>query len=194
MKTKKGKTVFIDFSLTEKGQHFKTVVQEYDDHHRITIGRIYLEFDKKSKKCRFSATDFDNNPIFEDYEDLYTIRKMFIKHGESLAMSVPVNPNRAGKSERLAWFQKDERTADLKGVRDRKSSEKVKNTSKQNPETKVTEEQKEKEQDERNTERYTDEERDQMEEEQDVTAERMEELEELRDQGDDREQEMGIEM
>ena len=194
METTKGKTVFVEYSTAEKGQHFMTVVQN-KDHLRIIIGRIYREYDKENKKYEYYATDFANNQVFADYKDLYAIKKQFIEHGDSLAYAVPVNPNRSRQSERLISPQRDERTTDLKGIRDKKSSkEKSKEASKQNPDAKINADQKEKEYDEPNTERNTDSDRVQEDQEQDIASERMEELEELRDQGDDREQEMEIEM
>ncbi len=194
METKKGKTVFVEYSTADKGQHFMTVVQN-KDHHRIIIGRIYREYDKENKKYKFYAADYANNQVFADYKDLYAIKKQFIEHGDSLAYAVPVNPNRSRQSERLISSQKNERTSDLKGIRDKKSSkEKTKEASKTNPDAKTNEDQKEKVQDERNAERYTDSERVQEDQEQDITSDRMEELEGLRDQYDDREQDMEIEM
>jgi len=192
METKKSKTVFVEYSTADKGQHFMTVVQN-KDHHRIIIGRIYREYDKENKKYEYYAADYANNQVFADYKDLNAIKKQFIEHGDSLAYAVPVNPNRSRQSERLISSQKDERTADLKGIRDKKSTkDKTKEVSKQNPDTKTNEDKKEKDQDERNAERYTDSERVQEDQEQDITSERMEELEELRDQGDDREQEIEV--
>ncbi|RPH33012.1 MAG: hypothetical protein EHM93_06780 [Bacteroidales bacterium] len=194
METKKGKTVFVEYSTADKGQHFMTVVQN-KDHHRIIIGRIYKEYDKENKKYEYFATDFANNQVFADYKDLHAIKKQFIEHGDNLAYAVPVNPNRPRHSERLISPQRDERATDLKGIRDKKSSkEKAKEVPRQNPDTKINEDQKEKEQDLKNTEKYTDTEQIQEDQEQDIASERMEELEELRDQGDDREQEMEIEM
>lgn len=192
MEAKKGKTVFVEYSTANKGQHFMTVVQN-QNHQRIIVGRIYREYDRENKKYKYYATDFANNQVFADYKDLHAIKKQFIEHGENLAQLVPLNRSR--QSARPILSQKVDRAVELKDVRDKKSSERVRDTSKQNPETKVTEEEKEKEkeQGERNTERYLDEEQNQ-EEEQDITSERMEELEELRDQDDDREQEMEIEM
>lgn len=190
MEAKKSKTVFVEYSTADKDQHFMTVVQN-KDHHRIIIGRIYKEYNKENKKYEYYATDFANNQVFTDYKDLYAIKKQFIEHGDSLAYAVPVNPNRSRQSERLISPQRDERTTDLKGIRDKKSSkEQSKEVSKQNPEAKITEDQKEKVQDERNTERYADTEQMQEDQEQDIATERMEELEELRDRGDDREQEI----
>ena len=194
METTKGKTVFVEYSTADKGQHFMTVVQN-KDHHRIIIGRIYREYDKENKKYTYYAADFANNQVFADYKDLYAIKKQFIEHGDSLAYAVPVNPNRTRQSERLIPSQKDERTTDLKGIRDKKSSkEKTKDVAKTNPDAKTNEDQKEKEQDLRNTKEYTNTEQVQENQEQDIASERMDELEELRVQGDEKEQEMEIEM
>lgn len=194
MEAKKGKTVFVEYSTADKGQHFITVVQN-QNHQRIIIGRIYREFDKENKKYKFYATDFANNQVFADYKDLYAIKKQFIEHGESLAMSAPVNPNRSREAGGLISSPKVERSNELKDVRDRKSSkEKTKEVSKQNPNTRTNEDQKEKEQDEKNTEKYSGKEQVQEDQEQDITSDRMDELNDLRDQGDDRGQDMEIEM
>lgn len=194
METTKGKTVFVEYSTAEKGQHFMTVVQN-KDHHRIIIGRIYREYDKETKKYKYYATDYANNQVFADYKDLYAIKKQFIEHGDSLAMTVPVNPNRLKPTERMVLSQKPERANELKGIREKKSTkEKTKDAARTNPDDKTNENQKEKEQDEKNTEKYKDTDHALEDQEQNIASERMDELEELRDQGNDREQEMEIEM
>jgi hypothetical protein len=194
MRTNESKTVFVEYSTAEKDQHFMTVSQN-KDHQRVIIGRIYREYDKEAKKYKYYATDYASNQIFTDYKDLYAIKKQFIEHGDSLAMSVPVHPNRSRPTERLISTQKPERANELKGIREKKSSkEKTKDVAKANPDAKINENQKEKEQDSRNTEQYSDKEQIQEDQEQDIATERMDELEELRDQSDDREQELEIEM
>lgn len=208
------KTVFIEYSSSDKGQHFMTVVQN-KNHQRIIIGRIYREYDKETKKTKYLATDFAGNQVFVDYKDLSAIKKQFVEHGDNLAMNVPVRPNQSRQTLKLALSQKAERNEDLKNIREKKSEkEKTKEVSKTN--TKTNENQKEKERDLKNTEKYKDaeqgkeeanskenvqaqgtaesnsEEKIQEEPEQDIASERMEELEDIREQNDDLEQDIDL--
>lgn len=212
METKNGKTVFVEYSTANKGQHFMTIVQTMD-HRRIIIGRIYRDYDKETKKTNYIATDFDGNKVFVDEKDLYAIKKKFIEHGQNLAQMIP-NPGAYAKQNKpFVFTQKAERNNELKNVREKKSEkEKTKEVSKQNPNAKTNENQKEKEKDLKNTEKYKDTEKSkevnnskensqeqetaesnseaQVQEVPDIESERMEELDDLREQGEDLEQEI----
>ncbi|MFH0866630.1 MAG: hypothetical protein V1904_10565 [Bacteroidota bacterium] len=209
METKKGKTVFIEYSSSAKGQHFITVVQNVD-HNRIIIGRIYREYDKETNKYNFRATDFEGGQIFVDIKDLYALKRNYIEHGPNLAMSIPKNPNRV-RPEKPIYINKGERNTELKNIREKKTSkEKTNEVSKTNPD------QKEKEQDSGNTVKYKDNERDKDEgnskenipqqevaesnsvnpfQEYPIEPEKSErdiELENIREDNEDREQDMEI--
>jgi hypothetical protein len=152
METKRSKTVFIEYSSSEKGQHFMTVVQNVD-HKRIIIGRIYRDYDKENKKSTYRATDFAGGPMFFDTQkDLYALKQKFIEHGHSLAMSVPQIQR---PTEKPVYTPKAERANAIKNIREKKTSkEKTKEVLKTNPKSKTNNDQKEKEQDSKNPVKY----------------------------------------
>ncbi len=206
--SKKGKTVFIEYSTANKGQHFMTVVQNLN-HDRIIIGRIYREYDSETKKYNYMATDFDGNKVFADYKDLYAIKKQFVEHGQSLAQMVP-NPRAYAKQNKPFEFsQKAERKNELKNIREKKTEkDKTKEVAKQNPNEKTSPNQKEKEEDLKNTEKYKDNEQGKgepdkeqaIQEEPDNNepdnekSDREIELAEIREDSEDREQEQEMEL
>lgn len=211
METKKGKTVFIEYSSSAKGQHFITVVQNVD-HKRIIIGRIFREYDSEAKKSKYRATDFAGNQVFVDYKDLYAIKKQFIEHGQSLAQNVQLNANHVKQLGKIVSSQKAERSNELKNAREKKSTkEKTKEVSKTNPKAQTNPEQKEKEQDAKNPVKYKDNEQDAKENEQKLEttesekqmqeetgniemSEREAELNQIREDNEDKEQDMEIDM
>ena len=212
MITLRSKTVFIEYSTANKGQHFMTVVQNLN-HERIIIGRIYREYDQEDKKYKYRATDFEGGQIFAGYKDLYAIKKQFVEHGESLAQMIP-NPRAYAKQNKpFTISPKTERKDELKNIREKKTEkEKTKEVAKQNPDAKTNPNQKEKEEDSKNTEKYKDteqgkekidsrenmqetaesnsEEQIQEEPEDIQTSEREAELEDIREQNEDREEEL----
>jgi hypothetical protein len=214
METKKSKTVFIEYSSYNKGQHFMTVVQT-QDHKRIIIGRVYKVYDKENKKTHYYATDFEGNQVFKNITELYALKQKFIEHGPNLAMVVPSVPGKSRQSSGLVIPQKAERKLDLEKIRDKKSS-KEKTKEVKNTDGKTNNDQKEKEQDSKRAERYKD--VDQKLEEhnskenipentvpdtemsaqeetfEDQTSERENELEQIRDDNEDRDQDLEIDM
>ena len=154
--TAKSKTVFIEYSSSEKGQHFITVVQTID-HKRTIIGRIYREFDKETKKPNYYAKDFDGNQVFADITELYALKKNFIEHGKNLAdMEKMTQLKKVKQQEKpVNSMQKAERTNSVKTIRDKKfTKEKTKEITKQNPNEKAKNTQIEKEQDLNNTTKF----------------------------------------
>jgi hypothetical protein len=216
--TKKGKTVFVEYSSANKGQHFMTVIQKAD-HERIIIGRIFREYDSETKKSTYRATDFAGNQVFAGYKDLYAIKKQFIVHGQTLAQNVPVNVNHAKSQEKMIIIPKTKRINELKNIRGIKTTkEKTKEVPKPNPKAKINPDQKEKEQDIKNTEKYKDTEQSKdgnkskenipvqetaesnsekeiHEEPEDIkTSEREAELDQIRDEDEDLEQEQEMDL
>ena len=149
MEIKRGKTVFIEYSSAEKGQHFMTVVQT-QDHKRIIIGRIYREYDNEKKKTQYRATDFQGNQVFVDYKDIYTLKKKFIEYGQSLAMAIPSIPKPSRLKGVLSHPHSAKRINELKTIREKNPTKAI---SKTNSNVK-TNDIKEKELDSKNPERY----------------------------------------
>jgi hypothetical protein len=211
METKE-KTVFIEYSSHKPQQHFMTIVQT-KEHQRIIIGRVFREYNEETKKTMYHATDFEGNRIFADIQDLATLKRKFIEHGPSLANAVP-NPRAYAKQNKpFVFSQKPERVNAIKDIRDKKT-EKTKEVSKPKPTAKSTENQNEKIQDSKTTEKFKEVEQgkdgniptedipenieskfeEPIENEQDTTSQRMEELEEIREEDNDKEQDLEIEM
>lgn len=208
METKKSKTVFIEYSSYNKGQHFMTVVQT-QDHKRIIIGRVYKEYDKENKKTKYYATDFEGNQVFKDTTELYVLKQKFIEYGPSMAIVIPSMPGKSKQSSGLVIPQKAERKLDLEKIRDKRSSKEKTKDVKNN-------DQNGKEQDSKKSERFKD--FDQKPEENnpkenipentvpdtemstreetidDQTSERENEIEQIRDDNEDREQDLEIDM
>jgi len=211
METKKSKTVFIEYSSSAKGQHFITVMQNTDGQRQI-IGRIFREYDEENKKPRYRAEDWAGNAVFVDIKELPELKKKFIEHGKNLAMIIPKNPVRQMHKDREGYpFSKNnQRGKEIKQIREKKTTkDKSKEVLKTNPD------QKEKEQDSKNPTKYKDTEQGRevapkenvqepaesnseksiQEEPEDIrTSEREAELDQIRDDGEDREQEMEIDM
>jgi nicotinamide mononucleotide adenylyltransferase len=219
METKE-KTVFIEYSTNKPEQHFMTIVQT-KDHQRIIIGRVFREYNAETKKTIYHATDYEGNKIFADIHDLSALKKKFIEHGQSLANTVPNPRAYARQNKPFVFSQKPERVNAIKELRDQKTEKtKSQEVSKLKPNEKAKEIQKENQkelsEDSKNVEQYKDvasnrtdtvskenvpesiesdsEQPIQSEQDIDITSERMEELEELRDQDNDREQDLEIDM
>ena len=218
METQKNKTVFIEYSSSEPGQHFMTVVQT-QDHKRIIIGRIYREYDKGTKKSKYNAKDFAGNQVFVDVTDLYSLKKNFIEHGKNLADMSKMAQLKKGKQPEkpMTSLQKAERANTVKNIREKKVTKgKAKEITPKNPNTKANDNQKE--QDSKNPERNKATEQGKGEtnskenvpgqesvesnsadttQEEPIEAEKSErdlELEEIREANDDREQEQELEI
>ena len=158
METQKSKTVFIEYSSSEPGQHFMTVVQT-QDHKRIIIGRIYREYDKETKKSKYHAKDFAGNQVFADITDLYALKKGFIENGKNLADMAKMSQQKKMKQPEkpVNSLQKAERTSAVKNIREKKfTKDKTKNITQNKPNEKAQNTRIEKEQDAKNTEKYKD--------------------------------------
>ena len=216
--SKKGKTVFVEYSTANKGQHFITVVQNVD-HKRIIIGRIYREYNSETKQTTYRATDFAGNQVFVDHKELYVLKKQFVEHGDTLAMTAQTMQSQTRQTGRMPFSQKEERKTEVKNLREKKpAKEKTKEVLKDDIREKRAINQMERVQDSKNTEKYKDaehnkevnhskenvstnetaesnsEEQIQEKQEQDIASERMDELEDIRDGKDDLEQEQEIDM
>ena len=151
------KTVFIEYSYARKGQHFMTVVQTID-HERITIGRIFREYDPDFKRTNYQAYDFAGNQIFFNTNDISELKNKFKKSGKFLA-DANLATQRASRQQnvRIPTNQKTARTNDIRALRDKKTD--IEKGKTKTPEKeKITEKTKlnamEKEQDEKNATQY----------------------------------------
>ena len=121
MKTQKGKTVFIEYSTAEKGQHFMTVIN-YADGKRKIVGRIFSEYDKEKKQMNYTATDWAGNQIFADTEKLYDLKNKFIERGKALAQFTPQQEPTQEEEEMAKHFpESEERGDEVKEIRERKA-------------------------------------------------------------------------
>jgi hypothetical protein len=212
MKTK-AKLLFIEYGSYNKAQHFITVVVIMN-HQRIIIGRIFKEFNNQTKKYEYYSTDALGNRVFADYKELHAIKKQFKEHHETLAMALQTMPKQTKQVGAIPFHHKAKRANEVKNIREKKTDkEKTKEVLKNKISEKRTLDQMERVQDSKNTEKYKDvehnkdeniskenvqetaesnssEEQIQGNPEQDIASERMEELEDIRDQGEDLEQEM----
>ena len=111
------KTVFVEYSSNKPGQHFITVIKTVDGKRRI-IGRIFREYDKENKKASYVARDWSGTQVFQDIPDLPSIKKNFIEHGKTFAMTLPVNPNHEQEKE---LDEDTQREIELKEIRERKA-------------------------------------------------------------------------
>jgi hypothetical protein len=156
METFLSNSKFTEYNNTRGGRYF--IKAERKDHGQwVTIGYIFRSYNNETKKTTYRATDFGGNQVFVDYKDLSAIKKQFIEHGQTLAQSVPVNVNKEKLQEKIMIVPKAERNNELKNIREKKASkEKTKKISKENSKVKKSPDQKEKEQDVKNTEKYKD--------------------------------------
>ena len=192
MDTQKSKTVFIEYSTVEKGQHFMTVMQTMD-HRRQIIGRIYREYDNENKKAVYKATDFEGNEIFADTKDLVSIKKKYVESGKELAMVIPVNPNHRAQKERETLSTDFPRGKEVKQIREKKTVKKNKEQEIKEPKSETNERDLELNQI-RNPESKQETEKTQDNREAPEKSEREQELEQIRDDHDDRDFEHGIDL
>jgi hypothetical protein len=206
METKTGKTVFVEYSSANKGQHFMTVVQTID-HKRIIIGRIFREYNQETKKAKYRATDFAGNQVFADDKDLYSLKKHFIENGKNLADMSRMAQRSNVRKEKQSFPPKVERNDAVKKTRVKKTTkEKTKVEEKQNPNSKEINSERNKDLEqvrekgqskENNQEKEEPEPENQIQDEQsneqeNEISDRENELDEIREEDNDREQEMEI--
>lgn len=111
------KIVFIEYSSNKPGQHFMTVMKNVDGKRRI-IGRIFREYDPENKKTVYTARDWAGNPVFQDIPDLTSLKKSFIEHSKTLALTIPKDPARQKETE---LSEEEDRRLDLKEIREQKT-------------------------------------------------------------------------
>jgi hypothetical protein len=159
MATQEGKTVFIEYSTAEKGQHFMTVVQTMN-HKRVIIGRIYRDYNPETKKTYYRAYDFQGTQIFGNGFDITELKNKFKKNGKFMAdMSIATRNQARQASIKIPNEQKTSRVNDINSIRDKKAGKekenpKDKEKEKANEKTKLN--QMEKEQDAKNATQYKD--------------------------------------
>lgn len=74
-----GRTKYLEYSESDLGQHFITVIRG-----KIVLGRIYREFDGTTKKYKYSAKDAAGYPIFADEKTLSGIKKRFAETNKEI--------------------------------------------------------------------------------------------------------------
>jgi len=125
METKKGKTVFIEYSSAKKGQHFLTVIQITDGKRKI-IGRVYRVYDKENKKTNYIATDWAGNQIFTDTHDLPSIKKKYIESGKYLTAIMPELPKHDEPESIEPDYENTAREKEIKEIRERNTEKEKK--------------------------------------------------------------------
>lgn len=134
------KTVFIEYSSSEKGQHFMTVVQVTNGNRQI-IGRIYREYNKENKKTNYHAVDWAGNPVFVDFKELSVLKQKFIENGKQMTMLIPQNPNHRfqDQKDKEPYIGKVNRDKQIKQVREQKTTKKAKGKEQEKAEKKENE-------------------------------------------------------
>jgi len=122
---KKEKTIFIEYSTSEIGQHFMTVMQNGNGQRKI-IGRVYRQYNKENNKTKYIATDHTGSPIFLDTAGLTDLKRKFVEKGKDMAYAIPDNPNHQHlKDLDQADSENADREKELKEIRE-KNTEKDK--------------------------------------------------------------------
>jgi len=146
METFLSKTRFTEYDTTPRGRYFIKAERNYGNQW-ITIGYIHREYDAVNKKYIYKGKDIEGGPIFADIKDIYTLKKKFIEHGQTLAMVIPKKPNRQAQKDKEPYHGKSNRANEIKNIREKKSSkEKTKEVR--------TPDSKEKEQDSKNPTKF----------------------------------------
>lgn len=157
METTTSKTVFIEYSSARQGQHFMTVVQTMN-HERVIVGRIYRDYNPETKKTYYRAYDFAGNQVFVNCFDISELKNKFKKSGKFLAeVSLATRKQARQVNLKLPNDQKVSRINDIKSIRDKKTDkEKLKTKDQEKVSEKTKLNQMEKEQDEKNHVQYKD--------------------------------------
>jgi len=152
METTTSKTVFIEYSSSRPGQHFMTVIQTMN-HQRVIIGRIYRDFDQANKKTIYKAYDFNGDQIFPNGIDLNDLKSRFKRSGKMLAEMVMTHQQGRQVKSLAQGDSNSTRKQEIKTIRDSKTDkgkEKVKDQRKPKEHEKADLTRMEKEQDEKN--------------------------------------------
>jgi hypothetical protein len=159
METTTSKTVFIEYSSARKGQHFMTIVQTMN-HERVIVGRIYRDYNPETKKTYYRAYDFAGNQVFVNCFDISELKDRFKKSGKFLAeVSLATRKQARHVNLKIPNDQKVSRINDINSIRDKKTGkekEKTKDQQKDKDSEKTILNQMEKEQDAKNPTQYKD--------------------------------------
>ena len=209
-------TRFVEYPKAVAGQYSikaekKIIENKTEDRFNtkwITIGYLTKKFSKEENKYIYTATDSTGNQVFQNIKELHVLKQAFRDNGKQLAENAQmVRLARISKTNKSERTNNPQRNIDLKKLRDKKN-DKQKTHEVLKQEQKAKNLKTEKELDAKNTEKYKDTEHSKTEnpsketsqhevkpdienlDEQDKVSERMEELEEIREQGNDIEQDI----
>jgi hypothetical protein len=102
--------------FSSKDGHYTTITQSIDGKRKVA-GRIFRDYDPKTKKMTYVAKDHAGNILFPQAKDLYELKKLFTEHAKALAMAIPENSKEVKDKE----LDKTDRTEGLKALRDEES-------------------------------------------------------------------------
>jgi len=97
METIKSRTSFLEYDYARQGQHLITVIQTHG-YQKVIIGRIYREYDKEKKRYSYKAADFQGNQMFFNVDNLEELKKQFKENGRFLANTV-IEFKKTGREE-----------------------------------------------------------------------------------------------
>lgn len=118
METTNSKTVFVEYSYARKGQHFMTVVQNLDLR-RVIIGRIYRDYDPSTKRSTYRAYDYEGNQVFDPTASIEDLKTRFKKSGRYMAEGVIASRQVANQQHvRFPYEQPGIRIKDIKRIRE----------------------------------------------------------------------------
>lgn len=122
----KGKTIFVEYSSAEPGQHFITVLQMMPALHRKQlIARISKE--EKDGKCAFIA-EGTNGDVLMMSAELDRVKKHLIERGHEIAMREVDTANHPAlensKDEPIPQNKPVSKTAQMKTIRAQKGGKK----------------------------------------------------------------------
>jgi hypothetical protein len=212
-------TRFIEYPQAYAGQYSIKIEQKVEDKSEeqvikkwLAIGYISKSFCKEENKYIYTATDSLGNQIYANLKDLHILKKEFRNNGKQLAeiaqMTRLAKINQLKKTEQKATPQ---RNSDIKKLRENKE-EKLRKQEVLKQEQKAKYTKIENEMDAKNTQKNKDNKQDKSEklsdehnqentksdsknvtpenQEADTTTNRMDELNEIREQNNDKEQDL----
>lgn len=200
-------TRFIEYLRASAGQYSikaeQKVIENKEENrfntNWIPIGYITKKFSKDDNKYVYTATDSAGNPIFQDIKELHVLKQEFRNNGKQLAQNAQIvhlaKINQLNKTETKGIPQ---RNSDIKKLRETKDEKfKKQEVLKQEQKAKYTKI--ENEMDTKNTQKNKDNKQDNSEkiseeqnQESDTASSRMDELNEIREQNNDKEQDLEI--